>query len=347
MPGVGIIDVATFLPNHRRTNSYWKQSLVDGWLARSRLSGAEESATNLHQAVKRYSSDPFQGVLERRVIDAAMQPSDMEATALSLLIEALGVRAQSIDLLLSYSLVPDYLCMNSASVVHYKAKLRADAPAFGVDAVCASLVPQFLVAEKFIRSGSAKLVVSTQSAASSRILPVEQPYSVILGDGASSVMFGEVPDGYGLLATASTTRGEHHAGFVASCERGPWWGDARIVATNADRVAARWMRENTPAVAERLVGEVLAKAGVAASDVSVFFCHQPSAWLGEVIQERTGMCNSARPSTFSWTANVSATNIPLQIQLAKSEGLLKRGDHVVLFTMGSGMYCSAAAVRWF
>ncbi len=352
---VGILSIGLYLPEHIRKNDYWPDDVVDVW--RQRLSTLVPRAASYVKAMTpgveltlaamaKYANDPFQGARERRVAADDETSSDMEARAAAEALNGAGVKPDGIDLLLNQSMIPDYLCMNSATVVHHKVGLAPSTKAFTIDAVCASFAPQLLMAQSLMRAGEASQALLTQSSAAARIMAMDQPFSAWVGDAATAAVVGPVDPGLGLLSSAFRSNGALHGGFVATVPNKRWYDEGRVVGWNADREAARQMQLTTADTAREVLFEALEKAQLGPSDVDFFVSHQPSAWLREVVQTLCGFDKARSVDAFPWAGSVSSATPLLQLAVAQREGLLKRGDTVAIFAAASGLMASATILRW-
>ncbi len=353
MKSVAIKSVEVWFPTRIRHSSEWPTTVVEKW--RERLAkvvptaAADDTAEGVRltlAAIAAHRDDPFQGVVEVRVIDAADDSSDLETRAAQQALARAGISATDIDLLLSHPMVPDYLCVNPGSIVHHKIGLRPEVQAFGVDGVCTSFIIQLDLARKAILSGDARYVLATQSSACTRLMPEADPFSSWFGDAGGAAVLQAAEPGFGLLATSFRTWGEHCRAFCATVPGGRWYEGGRVVAANEDRAGARKMQLEAADIARDLIAALLAKAGVLHEEVAFFAPHQPAAWFPELCRSRAGLGAAKMAQTSSFTGNLSTVNIPAQLATATREGLLKRGDVVVLFALASGMSAAGAVLRW-
>lgn len=352
---IGIQSVAAYLPETIRTNDFWPPSIVAKWRERMasilpRAGGLPADATEgmrlTMEALVAICDDPFQGVRERRVIADGMLSSDMEVRAAKLALERAGIGVDDIDLLITHTMVPDYLEVNSASIVQHKLGIRHDCLSFGIDAVCTSFLLQLQLAEQMIRSGQARRALVTQSSACSRLGPWEEPFSAHLGDCATAMVIGEVDEGRGFRGRHFESDGSLHAGFVATVPGRRWYDEGKVVAASEDKAAARKMQLHAADTAKRVIGTALERSGIAPSDVRFVATHQPSVWLTRVVKQYCDLDNAERVETFPWAANAMSSNVPLQLAIAERDGLLSPGDAVAMFTVASGMTAASGIVRW-
>ncbi len=92
--------------------------------------------------------------------------------------------------------------------------------------------------------------------------------------------------------------------------------------------------------------EALASAGATAADVDYYASHQAQRWLRKVTSDLIGFTKARGVDTFPWAGSVLAANIPLQLDVAQREGLLRDGDLVATYAGGVGVTSSAMVLRW-
>jgi 3-oxoacyl-[acyl-carrier-protein] synthase-3 len=351
---VGVWGIGMFLPTAVRTNDWWPTSITDDWRIRvarrfSNLEGAGEltpGARLVMEASAPYADDPFEGSLERRVIDDAMVPTDMGIAAAKEAMERAGIRAADVDFLLVQSMVPDYLNTPDGCRIHEQLGLPARCFTTTVDAVCAGFLQQLVVAQGLIAAGIGKVGLLIQTSAMSRILRPADPWSATFGDGASAIVVGPVAEGRGILAQAHATDGRFHGGLVTGVP-GARWHDAGASSMYVDsNDKARGMVMAIPDSVKELSEDVLARAQVAKEDVAFLAAHQATIWFGDVIQKYVGLPRAGRVNTFPWTTSLSGSNLPIALATAEREGLLRDDDVTLMFSGATGMTVGVIACRW-
>lgn len=354
--GVGILGLGTYLPEPVRTNAWWPEEVVARWqhklnttLPRTvelRDKAETEGVRAALSAILELSHDAFQGGQERRTLPDALSSSDMEAAAAQQALLDAQVTAEEIDVLLTYSMVPDYLTMNSAAVVHHKLGLPERCFVLHAEGICSSFLSQLVVAEQFIRTGRARRVLIVQSSCGSRIAPTEEPHSAWLGDGASAAVVGKVQAGRGILGMSHRVDGSYHGAFVCGVPGRRWFEEGRVVAYSPDPRRSHQMILNGPDQARQVVAEALDMAGLTHDAIAFYACHQPSRWFRPVTQQLAGLKNAASVDIYERCASLGACNIPFQLQAGLKQGRVKEGDALALFSIASGMTWSSLVLRW-
>jgi len=348
---IGLLGIATYLPPEIRGNDWWPSATVERWM-RGRGPPPPPSAAELTPAMDRVLAalalqavDPFQGVIERRVMPEAMSSVEMEVAAAERAIANAGIRRDEIDVLLTHSATPEYLLSNTACVLHHRLGLPPACFTMQAEASAYSFMMQLTLAEQMIATGRARHALLVQSCANSRLLDREDPTSPVLGDGAAAVVVGVTP-GAGLLATVHRTDGSHPRALVATVPGGRWYDPGHVVLHSADPRAARQIFLETADRANEVVSAALAEAGHAPADVDFFAVHQGTPWLRRVTQETIGLVRARSVDTFSTTGYLFGASIPLVLETAQTRGLLARGDLVVMHGGGVGSTYGAIVLRW-
>jgi 3-oxoacyl-[acyl-carrier-protein] synthase-3 len=102
--------------------------------------------------------------------------------------------------------------------------------------------------------------------------------------------------------------------------------------------------------AVRKMGEVcekvLARNGVSAGDIDCFIPHQANQRIINATAERVGLKPESVIINIDRYGNTTAGTIPLAMQTAVEEGRLKKGDLVLLASVGAGFTVGATLLRW-
>jgi len=347
---VGLLGVATYLPPETRYNDWWPAATVARWLDGRRAAPPPPEPTTpamarVLAAMAEQALDPFQGVVERRVMPADMTSTDMEVQAAERAIANAQIDRHEIDLLLTHTAVPEYLLSNAACVLHHRLGLAPACFAMQAEASGHSFMMQLAIAEVMIASGRARYALLVQSAASSRLLDRDEPQAPLFGDGAAAVVVGPVARG-GLLATVHRTDGTHPRALIASVRGGRWYDGGPIVLHRGDLLAARQVFLETADRAIDVVGAALREAGEVAGDVDFFAVHQGTPWLRQITQEVLGLTRARAVDTFAHTGYLFGASIPLVLETAQRQGLVAPDQLVVLHGGGVGATYGATVLRW-
>ncbi len=344
------------LPAQIRANDWWPREIVEQWRQRSttRMLRMEEHVTaaategerRTLAAIARMGDDPFLGTRERRVLDASGTATDMEVAAAKEALDRARVDAGEIDLLLYYSTTPQYALAPEFGLLHKALGLPRRCMSVTVDTVCNSFPMQLTLALQVLAGGRARNALLVQTALHSRLAPMEDVSSAIVGDGATAVVVGAIAEGRGVLGYSHSTDGSFHGGLVCGVPGGTWYDPGQVMPWTPNPGVARKMGLSLVDWAKQSVDEALAEAGVRREEIAFYACHQSTPWLRPVTQEYLGLTNARSVDSYAWTGNLMACNVPLQLALGEREGALRDGDLVATFTMSNGATWTGMVMRW-
>ena len=140
------------------------------------------------------------GIEQRHIAGDNETTVDLAEKASRLAIESAGIDPAEIDLIVFATSTPDKIFPSSACILQARLDIHG-CPAFDIQAVCTGFVYALAVADKFIKTGSAKKVLVVGAEIFSRILNWEDRATCVLfGDGAGAVIL-EASEETGILST--------------------------------------------------------------------------------------------------------------------------------------------------
>ncbi|MDB4963541.1 MAG: 3-oxoacyl-[acyl-carrier-protein] synthase [Myxococcales bacterium] len=349
---VGILGLGLYLPPEVRRNDWWPQKVVAGW---SSAAGAmppppqgsmSEGTRRVLRALAQQDADPFQGAVERRVMTAGMSVLDMEEAAAREAIQRSGVDPSSIDLLLTHTVLPDYLLSNPATVLHHRLGLPKQCFAMPNDAAAYSFMMQLAVAEAMIASGRATCALLVQSCGASRMIDWHESRAPLFGDGATAVIVGRVSPGRGLRAAAHFADGRYPNTLIGSVPGGTWFDEGRGVIHVEDNAQMRDVFLRTADVCKEGIDAALAQARIGAAEIDFFAMYQGTPWLRQVVQDFAGLDKARSIETFATTGYLFSAILPAGLHFAEQANQLHDDDLVLLTGGGTGMTYGSIVLRW-
>ncbi len=281
------------------------------------------------------------GIRARHIAAEDQKASDLALPAAQRALEAAGVSATELDLIIVATTTPDMAFPSTACIL--QAKLGASGcPAFDVQAVCTGFVYALATADMFIRSGQARtaLVVGTETF--TRLLDwTDRGTCVLFGDGAGAVVL-KASEEPGIVATRLHADGSHAeilcvAGGVSN---GNVTGDpfVRMDGNTVFKLAVKALAD--------VADEVLGAAGLVHADVDWFIPHQANIRIIESAARKLGLPMERVVACVARHGNTSAASIPLALDEAVRDGRIQPGHNVLLEGVGGGFTWGAALVRW-
>lgn len=285
------------------------------------------------------------GICQRHIAADGEFTSHLAIKAAQRALDHAGIDAADLDLIVLATATPDQTFPATATRVQAALGMTKGA-AFDVQAVCAGFVYGISVADSLIRSGLASTALVIGAETFSRILDWEDRGTCVLfGDGAGAIVLrGEQGTGTsndrGILANALHSDGRHHD--ILYVDGGP----SSTRTTGFLRMEGKEVFKHAVVNMAAVVGEVLEKAGLEASDIDWLVPHQANKRIIDGTGRKLGLPPERVVVTVDRHANTSAASIPLALDVAVKDGRIKKGDLLLLEGIGGGLSWGASLVRW-
>jgi 3-oxoacyl-[acyl-carrier-protein] synthase III len=289
------------------------------------------------------------GIRERHIVDPGVATSDLAKEAAIEAIRRAGLTPDDIDLIIVGTVTPDMLFPSTACLVQDKIGATR-AWGFDLSAACSAFTYALTVGSKMIAASAANHVLVIGADVMSSIIDyTDRATCVLFGDGAGAVVLGVSDEpSFGILDF------EHHvdgSGGPALCMPA---GGSRQPATR-DTVDQRlhYVKQEGQAVfkfAVRNTGDIcerlLLRNRVTANDLDLFVSHQANRRIIMSAAERIGMPEDKVIINIDRFGNTTAATIPLALNDAVLSGRLKKGDLILLASVGAGFTVGSVLVRW-
>ncbi|MCV2349719.1 beta-ketoacyl-ACP synthase III [Paucibacter sp. Y2R2-4] len=271
------------------------------------------------------------GIRARHFADAGVTSSDLALPAAQAALQAAGVAADEIDLIIVATSTPDVVFPSTACLLQQKLGVHGGA-AFDVQAVCSGFVYALTVADSMIRTGAASKALVVGAEVFSRILDFkDRTTCVLFGDGAGAVVLG-ASDKPGILATELHADGRH-SGIL--CVPGTVSG-GKVLGDPLLKMDGQAVFKMAVSVLEKVARSVLEKAGRQESDVDWLIPHQANIRIMHSTAKKMKLPMERLIVTVDEHGNTSAASIPLALDTAVRTGKVKPGDTVMLEGVGGG-----------
>jgi 3-oxoacyl-[acyl-carrier-protein] synthase III len=284
------------------------------------------------------------GIRQRHIAAEGETTGDLATLAAQRALDAAGVKAAELDLIILGTTTPDIIFPSTACLVQHRLGANGCA-AFDVNAACSGFVYALGVADKFIRSGQSKKVLVIGAETLTRMVDWnERETCVLFGDGAGAVVL-EASSEPGIYATCLHADGGYKellynpvgvsVGFKDESNHG-----VRI------RMSGREVFKVAVKTLDSLVEETLNAAGMAASQLDWLIPHQANLRIIEATAKRLNMPMEQVIVTVDKHANTSSGSVPLALDAAVRSGQVKRGQNLLLEAFGGGFTWASALLRY-
>jgi 3-oxoacyl-[acyl-carrier-protein] synthase-3 len=289
------------------------------------------------------------GIRERHIVDPGVATSDLATEAAKKAIACAGLTPNDIDVIIVGTVTPDMLFPSTACLV--QAKIGAGkAWGFDLSAACSAFTYAITVGNHIVASGGAKYALVIGADVMSSIIDyTDRATCVLFGDGAGAVVLGESSDpNVGILDFDHMIDGH---GGPALCMPA---GGSRLPATHETvdqrlhyvkqegQAVFKFAVRNTGDICERL----LKKHHLTGDDLDLLVSHQANKRIIMSAAERIGLPADKVIINIDRFGNTTAATIPLALNDAVEEGRLKKGDLILLTSVGAGFTVGAVLVRW-
>lgn len=271
------------------------------------------------------------GIRARHFVDEGVNCSDLAVRAARQALEAAGLQAADIDLIMVATSTPDMVFPSTACLVQQKLGIHGCA-AFDVQAVCSGFVYALTVADSMIRTGAAKCALVIGAEVFSRILDFnDRTTCVLFGDGAGAAVL-QGSDTPGILASELHADGRH---VDILCTPGTVSG-GQVLGNPLLQMDGPAVFKLAVGVLEDVARSVLAKADRTAADIDWLIPHQANIRIMQGTAKKLKLPMDRVVVTVDEHGNTSAASIPLALDQAVRDGRVKPGDTVMLEGVGGG-----------
>jgi len=288
------------------------------------------------------------GIRERHIVDKGVATSDLAFEAAKKALAERGIAPSDLDAIIVATVTPDMLFPCSACLVQHKLGAK-QVWGFDMNAACSSFVYALQVGSRFIASGAHKKVMVIGADVMSSIIDyTDRATCVIFGDGAGAVIIEPAEDSLGIIdflheVDGSGGRSLYMPGGGSLNPSTHETVDQKMHYVHQDgqavfKFAVRKMAE----LCERL----LERNGLTGKDIDVFIPHQANKRIITATAERLGMPMERVIIDIDRYGNTTSATIPLAMNTARREGKLKRGDLVLLASVGAGFTVGTTLLRW-
>ena len=285
------------------------------------------------------------GIRQRHVAAEGETTSDLALQASLRALEAAGVQPSELDLIVLGTTTPDLIFPSSACLLQHKLGANG-CPAFDVNAACSGFIYALTIADKFIRSGSAKTALVVGAETLTRMLDwSDRGTCVLFGDGAGAVVL-KADDETGILSTHMHADGGkkellwNPVGVSAGFRPDEPNAGVRVMMTGNE------VFKHAVKALDSVVEEALEANGLDRHEIDWLIPHQANLRIIEATAKRLDMPMERVVVTVDRHGNTSSGSVPLALDEAVRSGRVQRGQLLLLEAFGGGFTWGSALVRY-
>lgn len=275
------------------------------------------------------------GILQRHIAGDEETTASMGAQAAREALEAAGLTADDVDMIVLATTTPDRIFPSTACHIQRELGTR-ECPAFDVQAVCSGFIYGLDIARRFIATGGGGAVLVVGSEVLSRIVDwSDRSTCVLFGDGAGAVVL-QARDEPGILSTHLHADGRYDHLLQVSPEV-----NGSFIEMKGNEVFR--MAVNTLG---RIVDETLEANQMDRHEVDWLVPHQANHRIIAATARKLDLPMERVVVTVDRHGNTSAASVPLALNQAVRDGRIQPGDVLMLEAFGGGFTWGSALIRY-
>jgi 3-oxoacyl-[acyl-carrier-protein] synthase-3 len=284
------------------------------------------------------------GIKKRHIVKDNETTCDLAEQAAKAAMKSANVTKDDIDLIIVATTTPDRIFPSTACLLQERLDVHGCA-AFDIQAVCTGFVYALGVADKFVKTGSAKCALVVGAETLSRVLDwTDRSTCVLFGDGAGAVIL-QASDEPGILSTHLHADGEYKELLTVPAGVSENYdvlarGEAKMTMQGNEVFK---MAVNTLG---RIVDETLENNKLKKSDIDWLVPHQANIRIISATAKKLKMNMDHVVVTVDEHGNTSAASIPLALDVAVRDGRIKRGETILLEAFGGGFTWGSALLKY-
>jgi 3-oxoacyl-[acyl-carrier-protein] synthase III len=289
------------------------------------------------------------GIRERHIVDPGVATSDLGKEAALKAIANAGLTPDDIGLIIVGTVTPDMMFPSTACLIQQKIGAH-NAWGFDLSAACSAFTYALTTASQFVASGAHEHVLVVGADVMSSIIDYkDRATCVIFGDGAGAVVVSAAQAGGPQILDF-----EHEvdgAGGAALCM--PAGGSLKPASHETVEQRLHYVKQDGQTVfkfavrkTEEIAKRLMQRNGLTAGDIDLFVSHQANRRIIQAATEKLGVDPSKVIINIERFGNTTAATIPLALNDAVASGRLKKGQLVVLASVGAGFTVGAVLLRW-
>lgn len=289
------------------------------------------------------------GIRKRHIVDPGVATSDLAVEAARGAIEQAGITPEDIDFIVVGTTTPDMLFPSTACLLQHRIG-ASRAWGFDLGAACSGFTYALTTAASFVRGGAARHALVVGADVMSSIIDyTDRATCILFGDGAGAVVLS--PAGSDEPAIIDFLHEIDGSGGDALCMPA---GGSRMPASH-ETVEKRlhYVKQDGQTVFrfavkknEDLALRMLERNQLTGADLDLYCSHQANRRIIEATASRLGLGPGKFVVNLDKYGNTTAATIPLALADARAQGRLKKGNLVLLASVGAGFTAGAVLLRW-
>ncbi len=279
------------------------------------------------------------GIRERHIVEPGVATSDLAKEAALQAIGRAGLTPDDIELIVVGTTTPDMIFPSTACLLQNKIG-AGRAWGFDLGGACSGFVYSLTVASQFVATGAHEHTMAVGADVMSSIIDyTDRTTCILFGDGAGAVVLSPAVDPE--LSIIDFHHEIDGGGGPSLCQ--PAGGSLRPASHETVDQRLHYVKQDGQSVfkfavrkTEEAARRLLDRNGLSAKDIDLFVSHQANRRIILSAAERLGLDERQVVINIERFGNTTGGTIPLALNDAVQDGRLKKGDLVLLASVGAG-----------
>jgi 3-oxoacyl-[acyl-carrier-protein] synthase-3 len=288
------------------------------------------------------------GIKQRHIVDAGVATSDLATEAAKQAIVRAGLTPRDIDFIVVGTTTPDMAFPSTACLVQHKIGATR-AWGYDLSAACSGFTYALTAAANMIGTGGSRhALVIGADVMSSIIDYTDRATCVIFGDGAGAAVVEASDDGLGIIDFENYVDGSGGEALKM-----PGGGSRHPASRETIAQRMHYVKQDGQTVfrfavrnTEEACRRLLDRNKVSPDDIDLFVSHQANRRIILAAAEKLGVPEHKVVINIEQYGNTTAATIPLALNTAVEDRRLKKGDLVLMVSVGAGFTVGAMLLRW-
>lgn len=287
------------------------------------------------------------GIRERRIAASGEACSDLAVQAGRRALEAAGIAAADLDMILVATCSGDYPLPATACLVQHQLG-ATKAAACDLAAACCGFVYALSVADAFVRTGMRHVLVIGSEVMSAITDWTDRNTCILFGDGAGAAVVSASEGERGILSTHLRSDGSLCELIAVPGGGSRLPPSEQVVAERTNFIKMKGNETFKVAVRtlEEIARETLAANQLTVEDLDLYVPHQANVRILKGVMDRLGLPIEKVMLNLERYGNTSAASIPIALDEAVRAGRVQDGSLVMLGAFGAGLTWASALIRW-
>ncbi|MEE8341820.1 MAG: beta-ketoacyl-ACP synthase III [Candidatus Neomarinimicrobiota bacterium] len=288
------------------------------------------------------------GIENRHLVSEGQASADMATEVAKILLERSNTDKDEVDLIIIATITPDTFIPSTAARVQHNLDAQ-NCWGFDLSGACTGFLYALETGAKFVESGNyKKVIVIGVDTMSSIIDYTDRNTCVLFGDGAGGVLLEPTESKNGIIDSLLRIDGSGGESLIM-----PGGGSLHPASADTVRKKMHYVKQDGKTVYKFAVkgmadisSDILKKNNFTGDDVKLFIPHQANKRIIDAAAKRCRIPNDRVLINIDKYGNTTDATIPICMDEAVTDGLIKEGDLLLTSSFGAGFTWGSILIRW-